>query len=140
MPDWAAGPGHVAPGSTCQRYYWLCNQSLCAPVASPMRWLAPVLAHPCSPSLSSCLSRRDTPSPASTTQKSIWDLGSPSSFAFCNPSGNFFLLLGAREKNKPKRRGERELYPPFLLSALHICVLYSYTANFYTSSFPRGLQ
>lgn len=129
----------IAPGWTYQRYYWLCNQSLCAPVASPMRWLAPVLAHPCSPSLSSCLPTRH-PSPASTTQKSIWDLGSPSSFTFCYPSGNFFYFTG--EKPKKKRKQTNRASFSFLVERVAYLrpplFFFFCTANFLYVCFPTG--
>lgn len=76
MPDWAAGPGHVAPGSTHPRRYWPFNQNLCAPLSrlpcagcpGPGLSLLPVALELPPPVPS-------PPPPLLAVPGSIWDLG-----------------------------------------------------------------
>jgi hypothetical protein len=94
------------PGWTYQRYYWLCNQSLCAPVASPMRWLAPVLAHPCSPSLSSCLPTRHPPPLLVRLRKVFGTWGHLAPLLFAIPLEIFFYFSRERSGKKSKKESE----------------------------------
>ncbi|KAL7970432.1 hypothetical protein HDV63DRAFT_347641 [Trichoderma sp. SZMC 28014] len=91
-----------------------------------MRWLAPVLIHPCSPSLSSCLPTQ-TPPPLLVRLRKVfgtWVHLAP--FTFCYPSGNFFFLFLERDQGTTKSKKQKKKRASFsflvLLSARVACL------------------